>query len=288
VLRQGAHLILVPVTLVVMLAVFGYSPLKAAVWTIAMNVVLHLLREVLIADEPATLPAAGPLVALHAGVVLLVQVVDHRLVVLDYVLVISGLVALGAMPGRPVMAFLRPRIVTLLNALRTGARGSLEVAVACASAGIIIGMLMLAGLGLRLSGLLVDLAAGAISGAHPMLTGLTALRLGLPVFIVPFIMVYHPAMILEGSVWQIIQVALTGLIGSAALAAGLEGYLLRAMTIPSRILCVAGGVLLIFGDLTTDLIGVAVLGVLVAIQAWSGAAQRPASAGATDRSDAAD
>ena len=316
--------------------------------------------EVLIADEPAALPAAGLLVALHAGVALLLQVVDHRLVVLAYVLVIAGLVALGGMPGRPVMAFLRPRIVTLLNALRTGARGSLEVAVACASAGIIIGMLMLTGLGLRLSGLLVDLAAGnlplllvltmiaslilgmgvptlgayivlailvapglvqlgvaplaahlfifyfgvisaitppvcmaafaaaAISGAHPMLTGLTALRLGLPVFIVPFIMVYHPAMILEGSVWQIIQVALTGLAGSAALAAGLEGYLLRTMTFPSRILCVAGGVLLIFGDLTTDLVGVALLSVLVAIQAWSGAAPRPASAGALDRSDAAE
>lgn len=360
VLRQGAHLILVPVTLVVMLAGFGYSPLKAAVWTIAMNVVLYLLREVLIADEPSARPAAGLLVALHVGVAALVQIVDHRLVVLAYVLAIAGIVALGGMPGRPVMSFLRPRIVTLLDALRAGARGSLEVAVACASAGIIIGMLMLTGLGLRLSGLLVDLAAGnlplllvltmiaslilgmgvptlgayivlailvapglvqlgvaplaahlfifyfgvisaitppvcmaafaaaAISGAHPMLTGLTALRLGLPVFIVPFIMVYHPAMILEGSVWQIIQVALTGLVGSAALAAGLEGYLLRAMTFPSRILCIAGGVLLIFGDLTTDLVGVAVLGVLVAIQARSGAAPRTASAGAIDRSDAAE
>src|SRR3546814_20566091 len=40
-------------------------------------------------------------------------------------------------------------------------------------------------------------AAAAISGAHPMKTGLTAFRLGIPVFIVPFIIVYHPAMILE-------------------------------------------------------------------------------------------
>src|SRR3546814_1100349 len=42
-------------------------------------------------------------------------------------------------------------------------------------------------------------AAAAISGARPMKTGRTAFRLGIPVFIVPFIMVYHPAMILEGS-----------------------------------------------------------------------------------------
>src|SRR3546814_12217932 len=37
VLRQGGYLILVPVTLVVMMAVFGYSPLKSAVWTIAVD-----------------------------------------------------------------------------------------------------------------------------------------------------------------------------------------------------------------------------------------------------------
>src|SRR3546814_6609127 len=83
---------------------------------------------------------------------------------------------------------------------------------------------------------------------------LTAFRLGIPVFIVPFIMVYHPAMILEGSTLEIIRVAMTGLIGAGALAAGLEGYLLRQMTLIERGAALIGGLLLIRGDTTTDAI----------------------------------
>lgn len=362
VLRQGAHLLLVPITLVVMLAVFGYSPLKAAVWTIAVNIALFFLRELLISEEPGAGQAVALLVVLHAGAAVLSHLLDHRLAVLAYAAAILAILHLGRSSGAIACAFLRSRILVLLEALRSGARGSLEVAVACASAGIIIGMLMLTGLGLRLSGLLVDLAAGnlplllvltmiaslilgmgiptlgayivlailvapglvqlgveplaahlfifyfgvisaitppvcmaafaaaAISGAPPMATGLTALRLGLPVFIVPFIMVYHPAMILQGSVLQIMQVALTGLIGSAALAAGLEGYLLRPMGVPTRILCAVGGLLLIFGDLTTDVIGILLLAALVAIQLrfreTPRAAPAAAPAAAIGRSDA--
>jgi TRAP-type uncharacterized transport system fused permease subunit len=224
------------------------------------------------------------------------------------------------------------------------------VAIACASAGIIIGMLMLTGLGLRISGLLVDLsggslpllltltmiaslilgmgvptlgayivlavlvapsmiqlgveplaahlfifyfgvisaitppvcmaafAAAAISGAHPMRTGLTAFRLGIPVFIVPFIMVYHPAMILQGSTFEIIRVALTGLVGAGALAAGLEGYLLRPMTIVERGAAVLGGVLLIMGDTATDGMGLALLAGLLVLQAVLLRAERRAAA----------
>src|SRR3546814_13726843 len=59
--------------------------------------------------------------------------------------------------------------------------GTLDVAIACTSAGIIIGMLMLTGLGLRISGLLVDLSGGSL----PLLLVLTMvasliLGMGLP------------------------------------------------------------------------------------------------------------
>src|SRR3546814_7201513 len=69
----------------------------------------------------------------------------------------------------------------LIDALRSGAMGTLDVAIACASAGIIIGMLMLTGLGLRISGLLVDLSGGSL----PLLLVLTMvasliLGMGLP------------------------------------------------------------------------------------------------------------
>src|SRR3546814_17912167 len=67
VLRSGVHLTLVPVTLVVMMAVFGFSPLKAAVWTVAVNVALYFIAEIVLAGErSAALRAGAALVAAHA------------------------------------------------------------------------------------------------------------------------------------------------------------------------------------------------------------------------------
>src|SRR3546814_3130981 len=67
VLRRGVHLTLVPVTLVVMMAVFGFSPLKAAVWTVAVNVALYFIAEIVLAGErSAALRAGAALVAAHA------------------------------------------------------------------------------------------------------------------------------------------------------------------------------------------------------------------------------
>jgi len=361
VLRQGAYLMLVPLMLVVMLSVFGYSPLKAAIWTVGTNALLYMLREFMVGRrEPGAASAALLLVALHGLVFALGQVADARLGALVYLAALVAITALGRTPGRPAFAFLRPRILLLTEALRAGARGALEVAAACAASGIIIGMLMLTGLGLRLSGLLVDVAAGnlplllaltmvaslilgmgvptlgayivlailvapglvqlgveplaahlfifyfgvisaitppvcmaafaaaAISGAHPMRTGLTAVRLGIPVFIVPFIMVYHPAMILEGSLWQILEVSITGLVGAAALAAGLEGYLFRPLSLPKRVICATGGMLLIFGDAATDIAGVVVLGLLVAVEARAGISAPASPAPGIERRDAAE
>lgn len=339
VLRAGAHLMLVPATLVVMMAVFGYSPLRAAVWTIAANIVLYFIAEILQARAPSTALRAGALlVAVHAVAYGLLFVLPTLAVAGLYLSCILVALVVGRSERLPAVAFIRERLIVLIDALRNGALGALDVAIACASAGIIIGMLMLTGLGLRISGLLVDLsggslplllaltmiaslilgmgvptlgayivlavlvapsmvqlgveplaahlfifyfgvisaitppvcmaafAAAAISGAHPMRTGLTAFRLGIPVFIVPFIMVYHPAMVLEGSTFEIIRVALTGLIGAGALAAGLEGYLLRPMTIAERGAAVLGGLLLIMGDTMTDALGLALLAGLVILQ----------------------
>src|SRR3546814_2498149 len=67
VLRRGVHLTLVPVTLVVMMAVFGFSPLKAAVWTVAVNVALYFTAVIVLAGErSAALRAGAALVAAHA------------------------------------------------------------------------------------------------------------------------------------------------------------------------------------------------------------------------------
>lgn len=351
VVRSGIHLVLVPATLVVMMAAFGYSPMRAAIYTIAMNVALFILHELWMTGSAVALRAGLIVVGLVAVLVVVDDLLGHPATLLALIAALTALRFLSADTRRyPAASFVWQRARVLIEALRAGAMGALDVAVACATAGIIIGMLMLTGMGLRLSGLLVDVAgnslplllvltmiaslilgmgvptlgayvvlavlvapslvqlgveplaahlfifyfgvisvitppvcmgafaAAAISGAPPMKTGLTAFRLGITVFIVPYIMVYHPAMILEGTPLEIARVAVTALIGAAALAAALEGHLLRPMPLHERALAGAGGLLLITGDLATDLAGATALGLLILLQATLRGG-RPAPAG---------
>ena len=66
----------------------------------------------------------------------------------------------------------------MLEALEKGARGAVVVSVACAAAGIIVGVVTLTGLGLKFSGLVLDLSMG-IEVLAILLIGLASLVLGL-------------------------------------------------------------------------------------------------------------
>ena len=65
-----------------------------------------------------------------------------------------------------IVPYLRPKTVipltTLLQALKAGAQGSIVIAVACAAAGIIVGIVSVSGLGFRFSNLVVDLSGDSI------------------------------------------------------------------------------------------------------------------------------
>ena len=69
-------------------------------------------------------------------------------------------------------------------------------------------------------------AGAAIAGSDPMRTGYTAWRLGLAAFIVPYMFIYGPPLIMVGTVWEIIQASVTAVIGVAFLAASIQGFAL--------------------------------------------------------------
>ena len=95
-------------------------------------------------------------------------------------------------------------------------------------------------------------AAAAIAGSNPFRTGLTSMRLGIVAFIVPFVFVYNPALIMVGSAPEIIFAFATALIGVTALAAALSGYLLRGTNWPERIALALGGFLLLIPGWTAQ------------------------------------
>ncbi len=68
------------------------------------------------------------------------------------------------------------------------------------------------------------------------------MHLGIGTYLVPFIFVYHPALLLIGSPLEIVLAIGLAIIGIAALMTGLEGYMLGNLNVVQRILLAVGGI----------------------------------------------
>lgn len=120
---------------------------------------------------------------------------------------------------------------------------------------------------------LASFAASGLSGGDPMKTSLFSLRLSLAGFIVPFVFVYEPAMLLinpDGlptnatefplaSLADILIVAVSSSIAVIAISAAVEGYIKTNMNIITRIVLGIGAILLVVPEIVTDMIGYALI-----------------------------
>jgi TRAP transporter 4TM/12TM fusion protein len=105
--------------------------------------------------------------------------------------------------------------------------------------------------------------AAGIARASPVKVGYTACRLGLAAFIVPYMFVYGPALLIEGGFYSIVWATITAIVGVVALAAGAERWFMGKPTSwLQTILLLAAALLLIKPGLTTDLIGFGLLGIV--------------------------
>ena len=111
-------------------------------------------------------------------------------------------------------------------------------------------------------------AGAAIAKGNPMKTGITATRLAIAAFIIPFIFAYSPEILLVGDlVWyDVVLLVITAILGMIGVAAGLSGYLLKKMNVLERLLTVAGGLCLMIPGIKTDLAGIVILTAVVALQ----------------------
>ncbi len=110
-------------------------------------------------------------------------------------------------------------------------------------------------------------AGAAIAQANPMKTAFTATKLAIGAFIVPYVFALNPAMLfINTTVAQVILICVTSLVGIFAVSASFEGYLLTNMKMYERIISVVGGLLLIYPGIVTDIIGVALVVFILAIQ----------------------
>ncbi|ANU12048.1 hypothetical protein A1A1_03032 [Planococcus antarcticus DSM 14505] len=125
---------------------------------------------------------------------------------------------------------------------------------------------------------LAAFAGAGISGGDPMRTGLNALRLSIAGFIIPYLFVYNPAMLMIDTtdiavnatefalppIWEIMTITITAIIGIIGLSAAAEGYFQTRLNLLFRIVLGAGALLLIVPETLTDIIGLTiVLGIFV-------------------------
>ncbi len=246
------------------------------------------------------------------------------------------LAAFWATVAIPVCSLLggRKRWMTLpkiIEGLESGAMTALPVVAILTLGGVVLGMITLTGLGLMMSGLLIQLSGGnlivlllltmvasiilgmgvppvaayivlailvvpalikigvypmaahmfvfyfsTIAGITPpmapdafvaagiaeapmMRTALTACRLAIVIFIIPFMFVYNNALLLIGTPGQILQVCITSVCGVVAIACAAQNYLGGKLPLLLRLMLLVIGLMLIDPGWKTDLIGLPAL-----------------------------
>lgn len=265
---------------------------------------------------------------------------------------IIGLLASGYTPMKAALAGIFISIITamlrkntrmsipdIVDGLIKGARGALGVIIACASAGMIIGIVTKTGVGLKLASALVTVAAGnfmlllictmltslilgmgvpttanyvitstiaapaliqlgvpilaahmfvfyfgiiaditppvalaayagsAISGGDPLKTGVNASKLGIAAFIIPYVFVLSPSILGIGATFfSVTFTTITALIGMTGISGAMIGQFYSKANPLERIILLAGGLCLIDPHTLTDIIGIAILAGVFALQ----------------------
>lgn len=120
-------------------------------------------------------------------------------------------------------------------------------------------------------------AAAGLSGASATRTAFVATRLGAVGYIVPFMFAFNPALLLIGAPLRVLAAAVTASIGVFALAVALQGFLHTRLPAWQRLLALAAALLLIKPGLTTDAAGIVIMAAVYYLQRT--AAQRIQPAG---------
>lgn len=169
ILGERGYLIM-PLVLIIYLLVKGYTPTLSAYYAIIFSAIIALMASIIKGGNPLDLKKVLPLM-------LTVFLLLNRLLGELTKMKSSLVLALGiSIAGSLIFAFLvralrkTDRVDTseagsfnidnILDALASGAKGSVGVACACACAGMIVGVVTLTGLGLRLAGIIVSAAGG--------------------------------------------------------------------------------------------------------------------------------
>ena len=119
-------------------------------------------------------------------------------------------------------------------------------------------------------------AGAGIAAANPMSTGVTAVKLAIAAFIIPYVFVTNPVLLLQdATAATLIPAVLTAVLGMAAISAGIMGYFMNNANVVERVLLAAGGLMLVYPDLLISLGGLVIVVVVGAFQYLRGRGESP-------------
>lgn len=116
---------------------------------------------------------------------------------------------------------------------------------------------------------LASYAAAGISGANPMQTSITSFKIGLAAFVVPFMFFYNAALLMDGSVPEIVRAVITAMVGVYLLSTSVIGWFYRAKVgAPLRAVLMLAALSMIAGSVVSDLVGIGLTVFVLFAQKW--------------------
>lgn len=103
-------------------------------------------------------------------------------------------------------------------------------------------------------------AAANLAGSEMMATGIEAFKLGIAGFLIPFAFVFQPALLLQGTLFEILMATGLTALGVACLSAFLVGYVWSPLNWLHRLLFASAAILLVFPTIGLELIGIGLAG----------------------------
>ncbi|WP_404331262.1 TRAP transporter permease [Mesobacillus maritimus] len=272
--------LLLPILAVILLMVSGMSIMRAALWSILITILVSLIRkdtrigfkdaiDALVDGARTALSVAAATAA--AGII--VGVVTKTGLGLKLA---NGLLDLAGGVLIPTLMLTMVAAIVLGMGSPTTANYVITSTIA-APAIILLGVPDLsAHLFVFYFGIIADItppvalaafAAAGVSGGEPLRTGVNSAKLAIAAFIIPYMFVLSPELLMIDTTWYyLIWVVFTAIAGMMAIGAGIIGYWLRPLTWYERIIGLAGGLMLIYPEGMTDILGLGVFILLIALQ----------------------
>ncbi|WP_102271781.1 TRAP transporter permease [Cytobacillus massiliigabonensis] len=272
--------LLLPILAVIVLLMSGMSVIRAALWSIVITVLVSAIRKetrISIKDFIDALvdgarTALGVAAATAAAGIIVGVVVKTGL----GLKMANGLLELAGGLLIPTLMLTMVAAIILGMGSPTTANYVITSTIA-APAIILLGVPDLsAHLFVFYFGIIADItppvalaafAAAGVSGGDPIKTGVTATKLAIGAFIIPYMFVLSPELLMIDTTWYyLIWVVFTALTGMMAIGAGVIGYWLRKLNWMERILGIIGGLLLIYPEGISDIIGLVIFVLLIVLQ----------------------